>query len=406
MRILDKEDFFVVEYSPTHQDQFQKKDVRFLTNSNKLYIILPSGSDATSCNDEVKIIDPTLVTNPIAPTGTWTAVDLAEALRALTTGSDSPDVNLQQIARVNFPAHGAADQQPSVKTGGKASASTPAAVDDLDRTDAYFDLYGRLHVIDDSGGALIGGGLNDWYFDYTNSASEGLTTRTGAATFTITGTPFSLSNGGIKLIVRYDSANDFQETITPLSHVITVSGTTVTVTGMVSAADDRIYVYYKGYAKTLDIPGNQQVVTVTDQPQFHHTTQQLIEEEDEGVRNTTRYTRTTVLWGDFNKMTIHPLLTSPDANNRIRMRVWLTNFSTATLPDSSTAIVAADGFVDVSLQVIGTDGYLEALNATVTDIFLIDLPTKPYSIVLEYDYFENDTAAPDNANDTSHNLHY
>lgn len=47
-------------------------------------------------------------------------------------------------------AHGAADVGNPVKTGGKAVAAEPAAVDDGDRVDAYFDLNGRQHVVVDA----------------------------------------------------------------------------------------------------------------------------------------------------------------------------------------------------------------------------------------------------------------
>ncbi len=46
-------------------------------------------------------------------------------------------------------AHGAVDDRNPVKIGGKAVAAEPAAVDDGDRVNAYFDLNGRQHVVVD-----------------------------------------------------------------------------------------------------------------------------------------------------------------------------------------------------------------------------------------------------------------
>ena len=59
--------------------------------------------------------------------------------------------------------HGAADVGNPVKIGGKASASEPLPVDNGDRVDAYFDEYGRQHVVVDAslGGEVVGNSAHD-----------------------------------------------------------------------------------------------------------------------------------------------------------------------------------------------------------------------------------------------------
>ena len=53
--------------------------------------------------------------------------------------------------------HGGVDEGfPPVKIGGVASTSTPTAVDNGDRVNAYFDEYGNLHVVAAAGSAAIG----------------------------------------------------------------------------------------------------------------------------------------------------------------------------------------------------------------------------------------------------------
>lgn len=53
-------------------------------------------------------------------------------------------------------AHGAEDAHNPVKIGGKASTSLPGAVDDGDRVNAYFDQYGRMHCVLDGWSAEVG----------------------------------------------------------------------------------------------------------------------------------------------------------------------------------------------------------------------------------------------------------
>ncbi len=75
-------------------------------------------------------------------------------------------------------AHDDADAGEPVKIGGKASTSTPVAVDNNDRVNAYFDEYGRLHVFDENGSSAAAGDVAHDAVDSGNPVKVGGRART------------------------------------------------------------------------------------------------------------------------------------------------------------------------------------------------------------------------------------
>ncbi len=59
------------------------------------------------------------------------------------------------VEPITEPAHGAADDANGpAKIGGRAVSARPTAVSDAQRVNAYFDLYGQLHVVAEQGKTL------------------------------------------------------------------------------------------------------------------------------------------------------------------------------------------------------------------------------------------------------------
>jgi len=114
-------------------------------------------------------------------------------------------------------AHDAVDSGNPVKVGGKAttglSTALPAAVSSLDRTDALYDEYGRLHV--------IAGGITD-VLDVTitrpanatqYAAGDVIGDTGGSGIMTITGA--ARVNGGSGMIVSVTVIDSAVETVKP-----------------------------------------------------------------------------------------------------------------------------------------------------------------------------------------------
>lgn len=172
-----------------------------------------------------------------------------------------------------------------------------------------------------------GDGLGRLYFDPNNTKGHGKTTRTGADTFTITGAPETLHTGNILQIQRYNSSNVFQETITQKTHPVTITGTTVTVTGMTSSAGDLFYVRYEGEERTIDNSSNAQL---TSQLNLDSDKSTSPESYTTFTPEDTNYDEGTVIDVDgFNYLNFAFSKTASDADNSYIKVIYLTTDSSA-----------------------------------------------------------------------------
>jgi hypothetical protein len=181
-------------------------------------------------------------------------------------GKPSLDVNIVGAGGVagnlvqGTVAHDAVDANNPVKIGGKASSSKPTAVADGDRVNAYYDIYGRLHVFDEGGGGVGGGGSSLYILDNVNSLGMGSAAYLAATTLTLAGLSFTPSAQNIVKVEQYTSTGVFVASFSPQQNTITYSGSTLTVTGATFGATDLFVVYAQGPERTTNLATNSQGV--------------------------------------------------------------------------------------------------------------------------------------------------
>lgn len=238
---------------------------------------------------------------------------------ASTGSKNSGDIN-----------HGDADTGEPLKIGGKGVSSRPTAVDANDRVNAYFDIYGRLHTYDEgsTGGAS---GQTLYVFTPTNSTGHGTTAYASVTTFTVTGASFTPEPEMIIGIERYSSAHVYQETITPKTHTITISGTTVTVDAMSAMAGDLFYVTCLGPERTTTLATDSQRVSEIAPLSQQFSTISLIDTTNVSAATNYYPSSTGMSMDGYEHMTLTGKLI--DADGTITMTVEATNDEDTTNAD-------------------------------------------------------------------------
>lgn len=152
-------------------------------------------------------------------------------------------------------AHDAAIAGNPIQLGAYAAGSKPTAVTAGDMVRLYADLFGRLHVYDEGGGGVSGGGFGTYTFSPTNSFGDGTSAYAAATQFTVSGHTFTPEAVGLVKIDRFSSAGVYQDTMTPSQNTITCSTTagvtTYTVASATFTAGDLFMVYQGGPERTV-----------------------------------------------------------------------------------------------------------------------------------------------------------
>lgn len=149
----------------------------------------------------------------------------------------------------------------------------------------------------------------------------------------------------------------------------------------------------------MDISGDALKTLVQNMEAGHYTDPEHVDEDNEGARNDTKYTRTAIEMGSYKYLSFTYLITSDDVHNDVRLKVYATNKNNYSLPDEDTAIADSDMIFDVSEEVLGNAAGISVNNGSSGDNECIDTPTKYYAFVFELKYDEDDTSTPLNAVD-------
>ena len=151
--------------------------------------------------------------------------------------------------------HDAAIAGNPIQMGAYAAGSKPTAVTAGDMVRLYADLFGRLHVYDEGGGGVSGGGFGTYTFSPTNSFGDGTSAYAAATQFTVSGHTFTPEAVGLVKIDRFNAAGAYQDTMTPSQNTITCSTTagvtTYTITAATFTAGDLFMVYQGGPERTV-----------------------------------------------------------------------------------------------------------------------------------------------------------
>jgi hypothetical protein len=161
-------------------------------------------------------------------------------------------------------AHDDPDVGNPIKFGGRAHTSTPAAVGNNDRVNAYFDEYGRLHVFDENGSSAAAGDVAHDAVDSGNPVKMGARARSSqiAATANDDRTDLIANLYGELGIAGYDwtlNALRKQE-INPLSEQYAPDDL---VDNNISVATNYHYIDMAGY-RYFSIQGETSGATPTD----------------------------------------------------------------------------------------------------------------------------------------------
>lgn len=200
------------------------------------------------------------------------------------------DINVNVEGNV---AHDAVDAGNPLKIGGKASTAKPAAVSDGDRVNAYFDVYGRMHVYDEGGGGVGGGGFSLYNFTPGNTVGHGVTAYASGTTLTVKGHAFSPEAQLCVKIEQYNVSGALLNIYTPQQNTVTAttsSGTTTyNVAGATFGATDTFVVYQQGPERTVDVGGDTQKVAETNSVTFQFTEDILVNTTNLAGAPTTYY---------------------------------------------------------------------------------------------------------------------
>lgn len=178
-------------------DFIPKEGLRRYVDGDTMYLIPISTENGET---KIKSIVPIRYTDVEIPAGIATMADLIAWIDAAVETTDLDDIvtlltdimtaiqiiddwDRNDSAKVQGSiAHDSPNTQYPVVLGGQASATKPTAVADGDAVRAYFDTFGRQHVVDDGGGASAGGGNNT----YSTEQGDFTAVPTSATVITIT----------------------------------------------------------------------------------------------------------------------------------------------------------------------------------------------------------------------------
>lgn len=207
-------------------------------------------------------------TSPVSTTETNSAAILNQLISGISV-TPSSTTSVQGTV-----AHDAADSGNPVKIGGKAYTAIPSGVSNGDRVDAYFDQYGRLHVINEGGGGVsVPPPTHVSPVDFT-------ATRYSTTEIDITGAPFTVADANCFIIfVAYKpTAGVWTYLINGSNGVsITASANRILVSGAGTpfASGDTYYVGVQYQQKTIDTTIDSQKV-VEQSPNWLRYNQQEI----------------------------------------------------------------------------------------------------------------------------------
>jgi len=162
-------------------------------------------------------------------------------------------------------AHDGSDAGYPIKIGGKAATSKPAAVSAADRVDAYFDEYGRLHVLNE-------GAASGMFANYI-SPNDGSVAYTSNVTVTCSGFPFTVDDANCTIsYIQYKPTGSTWQTpfyngvngvsLIASSNVITIAGAG---TPFASGDTYRVGIRYqdKAYTSTTDSLRVEEISPIT-----------------------------------------------------------------------------------------------------------------------------------------------
>jgi len=271
--------------------------------------------------------------------------------------------------------HDSPDTQYPVMIGGRAATSKPSAVANNDVVRAYFDQYGRLHIYDEGGGGVGGGGFMTYILDSTNSLGHGKVEYTLATQITASAYSFTINPRLIIKIERFNSGGTYQETITPTSHLITEAGGVFTITGMNASATDLFVLYIQGQERTVDAFQNAQNIK-NQNPDWAHR-----ENQTENITPTVAVQYFAIPMDTYKHASIGICVSGTVTST---LKCYAINDASVTIPTSG-AIPA--GWTDVSTDILGAASVAIAnvSPATTCSKFFIDTAISVEYLLLQFD---------------------